>query len=206
MYYANFHVEFTITFSTRWFENTNTCTRDVEDKRDGSERRAEEKALKMGEHFRFVVFCATESLYIYLWWKKESIRKFICKCSLIYSCIHEAAYTCTAVSEALINLISFSALAFYFHFLGYCFARPGRTHARAFLRWAHSSGNERKRHSRVMGRWGNLFPFVFMARHFPFFKANNKEKLDSFLASIWRPRRVGPGRWVRRAGVQSLFY
>lgn len=117
------------------------------------ERRAGDKALKMGEHFRFVVFCATESLYIYLWWKKESISRFICKCSLIYSCIHEAAYTCTVVSEALINLISFSALAFYFHFLGYCFSRLSHTHARAFLlRWASSSGNERKRHSRVMGR------------------------------------------------------
>lgn len=61
--------------------------------------------------FGFVVFYVAISLHIYT---GSSIRKFICKCSLIYSYIHEE-HTHAGIDQ--FNLIF---PRFYFHFFGYC--------------------------------------------------------------------------------------
>lgn len=198
MYYANFHVEFTITFSTRWFENTNTCTRDVEDKRDGSGGLGE--GVEDGRTFSVCGFlCYRIALYIFMVEKGKHKEIHMQMQSHLFMYSWSSIHMHRRIRGIdQFNLIFCSCLLFSFPWL---LPRPTRPHTcPSLLRWAHSSGNERKRHSRVMGRWGNLFPFVFIARHFPFFKANNKEKLDSFLASIWRPRRVGrEGECVGRA-------
>lgn len=96
---------------------TRRCVCGGNDDNEAAEDKADEDGKTFFE-FGFAVFSPSR-LRIYM---ELSIRKFICKCSLIYSCIH----TFTGIDQ--FNLIFFSPFLFSFPWLLYPLVRWAERH------------------------------------------------------------------------------
>lgn len=95
VYYANFHVEFTITFSIRWFENTHTYR---------GEGKLWSRGTRWGKHFRFVVFMLL--LLFYLLGRQHKEIRMQMQVSFIHVFIQHT-YTPTGIDQFNLIFCSF---------------------------------------------------------------------------------------------------